>query len=230
VGCGVGGEEIMKERPELAEGLEAKQLKPQKKGDEVMKEAIKICTKCGKKAYDHDELHMLFTANIACSDGHEGQCKKCKQKEAVERRLAKQNGTWISKRGKKQKTEVGSQKSEVRKGKLKKETVILGRKCRVCGWTEDNEEGQRFSASKVKWLTGGDQLVGRDLYGKKQIRFDPSHTIFLMTNNKPAVAGDDYAFWKRMHLICFQLSYVTKKPEDLEPFERVADPDLEEKL
>jgi putative DNA primase/helicase len=97
-------------------------------------------------------------------------------------------------------------------------------------FASETEEGQRFSASKVKWLTGGDQLVGRDLYGKKQIRFDPSHTIFLMTNNKPAVAGDDYAFWKRMHLICFQLSYVTKKPEDLEPFERVADPDLEEKL
>src|SRR4030042_2075494 len=53
----------------------------------------------------------------------------------------------------------------------------------------ETEEGQRFSASRVKWLTGGDQLVGRNLNEKRQVRFDPTHTIFLLTNNKPSVAG-----------------------------------------
>ncbi len=98
-------------------------------------------------------------------------------------------------------------------------------------FASETEEGQRFSASKVKWLTGGDQLVGRNLNEKKQLRFNPSHTVFLMTNDKPVVAGDDYAFWKRVHLIPFKLSYVVDKaPEDLDEFERIADPDMEEKL
>lgn len=97
-------------------------------------------------------------------------------------------------------------------------------------FASETEEGQRFSASRVKWLTGGDQLVGRNLNEKKQIRFDPTHTIFLMTNNKPSVAGDDYAFWKRMLLIPFVLSYVSKPVDELEESERVADPDIEERL
>ncbi len=97
-------------------------------------------------------------------------------------------------------------------------------------FASETEEGQRFSAARVKWLTGGDQLVGRGLQEKRPSRFDPSHTIFLMTNNKPSVAGDDYAFWKRMLLIPFVLSYVTKPADQLEAFERQADPDLEEKL
>jgi putative DNA primase/helicase len=94
----------------------------------------------------------------------------------------------------------------------------------------ETEEGDRFAASKIKWLTGGDQLNARGLYQKDTIRFSPTHSIILMTNDKPAVAGDDYAFWKRVHLIPFKLSYVTKDPEELESFERIADPELDEKL
>lgn len=98
-------------------------------------------------------------------------------------------------------------------------------------FASETEENSKFSASKVKWLTGGDQLVGRNLNEKKQIRFEPSHTVFLMTNNKPIVSGDDYAFWKRIHLIPFKLSYVIDKAEDeMEEFERIADPDLEIEL
>jgi putative DNA primase/helicase len=108
---------------------------------------------------------------------------------------------------------------------------ILDLKGLRLAFASETEQGQQFSASKVKWLTGGDRLVARGLMEKKQIRFDPSHTIFLMTNNRPTVSGDDYAFWKRMHLIPFTLSYVLNKSEDeLEDFERIADPDLEDKL
>jgi putative DNA primase/helicase len=66
---------------------------------------------------------------------------------------------------------------------------------------------------------------------KKQIRFNPTHTIFLSTNDKPRVSGDDYAFWKRMVLVPFKLSYVTgKSPEELKEWERIANPDLEDEL
>jgi putative DNA primase/helicase len=95
----------------------------------------------------------------------------------------------------------------------------------------ETDEGQRFSAAKVKWLTGADQLIARGINEKKQVRFDPTHTIFLNTNFKPRVIGDDYAFWKRMVLIYFRLSYVSgKEPEELEEWERIADPDLELEL
>lgn len=94
-------------------------------------------------------------------------------------------------------------------------------------FASETEEGQRFSASRVKWLTGGDQLVGRGLHESKPKRFIPQHTTFLETNNKPSVAGDDYAFWQRMLLIHFILSYVDN-PEG--EYERKKDPDLEKKL
>ena len=94
-------------------------------------------------------------------------------------------------------------------------------------FASETEEGQRFSAERVKRFTGGDQLVGRGLHENRPTRFIPHHTIFLETNNKPSVAGDDYAFWQRMLLIHFMLSFVDN-PED--EHERKKDPDIENKL
>jgi putative DNA primase/helicase len=93
----------------------------------------------------------------------------------------------------------------------------------------ETDEGRHFSSAKVKWLAGGDQLVGRNPHDKYDTRFAPTHTLFLMTNNKPGVtSGDDFAFWERMHLIPFTVSFVTRLPQ--ENNEREADKYIAEKL
>ena len=94
-------------------------------------------------------------------------------------------------------------------------------------WGSETEEGRRLNDGKVKWLVGGDTLVGRPPFGKRQITFKPTHTLFLLTNHKPHIASDNYALWQRVHLIPFTLSFVDEPVADNE---RKRDPELAVKL
>ncbi len=98
--------------------------------------------------------------------------------------------------------------------------------CRMV-WASETDEGRRLNAGKVKWLTGGDSISARPPYGKREISFKPTHTMFMITNHKPRVAGDEYALWKRIHLIPFSLSFV---PDPQLANERKADKTLPQKL
>ena len=95
-------------------------------------------------------------------------------------------------------------------------------------FASESDEGRRISPSRVKWLTGGDTLVGRNPYDKYEIKFTPAHTLFLLTNEKPQPPQDDFAFWERAALIPFELSFVDRDPRG--KFERRADKDLLDKL
>lgn len=79
-------------------------------------------------------------------------------------------------------------------------------------FASETDEGRKFSPARVKWLTGGDTLVGRQLNEKYLTRFNPTHTLILMTNNKPHAPADDFAFWERLFLIEFPLSFVPRDP------------------
>ena len=95
-------------------------------------------------------------------------------------------------------------------------------------FASETDQGRRFSTSRVKWLTGGDTLKGRYPHDKYETEFKPTHKLILMTNSKPAVSDDDFAFWERVHLIPFELSFVERAPE--KENERPADKYLREKL
>jgi putative DNA primase/helicase len=95
-------------------------------------------------------------------------------------------------------------------------------------WASESDEGRKFSPSKVKWLTGGDTLVGRNPYDRNPTHFSPTHKLFLITNNKPHAPPDDFAFWERVHLIPFELSFVNREPQAEN--ELPADKDLMDKL
>lgn len=94
-------------------------------------------------------------------------------------------------------------------------------------WASEIERGRAFNTQKVKWLTGGDTLTGRDPYGKRQVEFAPSHSVFLITNHKPHVPASDHAFWARVILVEFPFTF-TDIPTG--PNERQKDPHLIEKL
>jgi putative DNA primase/helicase len=96
-------------------------------------------------------------------------------------------------------------------------------------WASETKEGAKISAAKVKWLTGGDKLTGRNPHDKYETQFSPTHTLFLISNFKPAAEANDKAFWERMQNIPFTISFL-KNREPKEPNERKADLYLKEKL
>ncbi len=94
-------------------------------------------------------------------------------------------------------------------------------------WASETKEGRSLNIGKLKWLTGADTRVGRPPFGKHQITYTPTDTLFLLTNHKPRVPANDYSTWERIHLIPFKLSFVNEPTKD---FERQRDPDLLDKL
>ena len=87
------------------------------------------------------------------------------------------------------------------------------------GTAMEGELGQKLSEAKVKQLTGGDEITARFLY-KEFFQFKPILKIWMATNHKPQITGDDPAIWRRVHLIPFN---VVIPPEE-------RDGDLAEKL
>lgn len=89
---------------------------------------------------------------------------------------------------------------------------IMGLKGLRMAFASETDEGRMFSSARVKWFSGGDTLKGRAPHARQDIFFQPTHTLFLLTNNKPHAASYDYAFWERMILIPFGLSFVNREP------------------
>jgi len=83
-------------------------------------------------------------------------------------------------------------------------------------WASESKQGQRFDAGLVKRLSGGDTLSGRDMYSKHIVSFQPTHTVFLITNPLPHVSADDQAMWDRILPVEFPARFVDtpKKPNE----------------
>jgi putative DNA primase/helicase len=94
-------------------------------------------------------------------------------------------------------------------------------------WASESDQDRRLDIGKMKWLTGDDTLIGRPVFGKNNIEFDPTHTLFLLTNHKPHIPPEEYAAWQRVKLIEFGLSFVDNPRKKNE---RKRDPKLKEKL
>ncbi|MGA2223154.1 MAG: phage/plasmid primase, P4 family [Syntrophobacteraceae bacterium] len=100
---------------------------------------------------------------------------------------------------------------------------IMALRGRRIAWASEIDEGRQLSIGRLKWLVGGDSLVGREPYGKRDIHFNPTHTLFLLTNHKPQADASEYALWQRVCLIPFTLSFIAEPKEDNE---RKCNPDL----
>ncbi|MCP4746503.1 MAG: DNA primase, partial [Desulfobacteraceae bacterium] len=87
--------------------------------------------------------------------------------------------------------------------------------------SQETNNNCRVNAAKVKWYTGGDDLVGRNPHDKYEVMFKPTHTIFLVSNYKPHAPADDYAFWERVIAVPHNLSFVDCPDK---PHERKKDP------
>jgi putative DNA primase/helicase len=67
------------------------------------------------------------------------------------------------------------------------------------------EDGQRFSESLVKQLTGGDVISARFMRGEF-FTFKPKFKIWMAVNHKPMIRGTDNGIWRRIRLVPFNVS------------------------
>lgn len=68
----------------------------------------------------------------------------------------------------------------------------------------EGESNQKMADSLVKQLTGGDAMTARFLF-KEYFEFIPELKLWMATNHKPKVSGDDPAIWRRIHLVPFNV-------------------------
>jgi putative DNA primase/helicase len=83
----------------------------------------------------------------------------------------------------------------------------------------ETEEGAKLAESRVKDITGGDTLTGRELYCQA-FNFKPTHKLWIYGNHRPDVRGNDDGIWRRIRLIPFKVQIPEKQ----------RDPKLLEKL
>lgn len=94
--------------------------------------------------------------------------------------------------------------------------ALRGRRFVVCSETERDH---RLAAALMKNLTGGDPITARGLH-RDPVTFDPAHTVMMVTNFLPKVAGNDPAVWRRMRVVPFDVTIP----------EAERDPELAERL
>jgi putative DNA primase/helicase len=78
----------------------------------------------------------------------------------------------------------------------------------------ETREGRWLNAAAVKQFTGGDKITARRMR-EDFWDFIPTHSIFLLTNNKPKVEGHEIATWSRLKLVPFTQTFY--KPNELPP-------------
>lgn len=57
----------------------------------------------------------------------------------------------------------------------------------------------------IKQVTGQDTITARFLFAE-HFEFTPLFKIWLAANHKPVIRGDDYAIWRRIHLLPFTVT------------------------
>lgn len=72
------------------------------------------------------------------------------------------------------------------------------------------EAEQRLAESLIKQMTGNDILSARFLH-QEWFDFEPTYKIFLGTNHKPVIKGTDYAIWRRIRLVPFEVTIPEKE-------------------
>lgn len=70
--------------------------------------------------------------------------------------------------------------------------------------------GAKLDEATMKKLTGGDPVNAKLLY-RNPVEFDPSHTLFMLTNHLPQVRGDDPATWRRIQAVPFDVIVPTEE-------------------
>jgi putative DNA primase/helicase len=69
----------------------------------------------------------------------------------------------------------------------------------------ESDSGKRLDETIIKQMTGGDTVFARFLYSEG-FEFTPQMKLWLGTNHKPTIRGQDEGVWRRIRLIPFTVS------------------------
>lgn len=69
-------------------------------------------------------------------------------------------------------------------------------------FTSETEQSDKFSESRIKMLTGADNITARYM-NRDFFEFTPSHTLIMVSNFEPEVLTGGNAFWRRVKKIPF---------------------------
>jgi P4 family phage/plasmid primase-like protien len=72
-------------------------------------------------------------------------------------------------------------------------------------FASETEEGGRLNEAKIKELTGGERVRARRMR-EDNWEFEPTHKILVATNFMPEIKGTNYAIWRRIRLIPFNVT------------------------
>ena len=78
--------------------------------------------------------------------------------------------------------------------------TLLACMVRVLVTSVETEEGRRWAESKIKALTGGDQISHRFMR-QDFFEFVPTFKLLIAGNHKPSLRSVDEAIRRRLHLI-----------------------------
>ena len=56
-------------------------------------------------------------------------------------------------------------------------------------------------------MTGGDAITARGLYAKDSVEIQPNWVVFMPTNHKPIIKGNDNGIWRRMGMLPFERNF-----------------------
>jgi putative DNA primase/helicase len=97
----------------------------------------------------------------------------------------------------------------VKKGEGIRNDIARMKKSRLVVAIETSD-GKRMDETVIKQLTGGDRVTARHLY-EEFFEYRPEFKIFLATNYKPEIYGQDLAIWRRIRLIPFTVTIPEEK-------------------
>lgn len=101
---------------------------------------------------------------------------------------------------------------------------LLGRRL---VFIEETPEGGALKMEQVKSITGGGALKARFI-GGNYFHFEPTHSLIVATNHRPAVNASDHAAWRRLRLVPFTRTY--RLPHEAGPGDLIADRGLRARL
>lgn len=90
---------------------------------------------------------------------------------------------------------------------------------------KETKEGRKLDEALIKEATGADTMTARYLY-KDEFEFVPEFKLWLATNYKPEITGQDEGIWRRLVLIPFNVQFTSVVNDG----NGMKDKDLKEKL
>lgn len=85
-------------------------------------------------------------------------------------------------------------------------------------YAQEMNEDSVLQEGLIKAMTGGEPIVARGLYMRASLQFSPTWVIFMPTNHRPIIKGQDYAIWRRIIPIPFEARFEgkSKDPDRIE--------------